>query len=73
MTAQLIPEPPPVATPAWARITAAWTRDEAEAVEELLGQASLPPVERELVLARATELVARVRSKASDQSAVESF
>ncbi|RYD16328.1 MAG: bifunctional proline dehydrogenase/L-glutamate gamma-semialdehyde dehydrogenase PutA [Lysobacteraceae bacterium] len=73
MTAQLIPELPPAATATWARITAAWARDEAEAVEELLGQASLPPAERELVLARATELVARVRSKASDQSAVESF
>ncbi len=73
MTAQLLPELPPAATAAWARITAAWARDEAEAVEELLGQASLPPAERELVLARATELVARVRSKASDQSAVESF
>lgn len=73
MSAQLIAELPPVAGPDWARITAAWSRDETEAVEELLGQASLPPAERDLVLARATELVARVRSKASGQTAVESF
>jgi len=69
----LIPELPPAAEPTRARITAAWSRDETEAVDELLAQASLPPAERELVLARAAELVARVRSKASDQSAVESF
>jgi len=66
-------ELPPAAEPARARITAAWSRDETEAVDELLAQASLPPTERELVLARAAELVARVRSKAADQSAVESF
>ncbi|MGH8122641.1 MAG: bifunctional proline dehydrogenase/L-glutamate gamma-semialdehyde dehydrogenase PutA, partial [Rudaea sp.] len=36
-------------------------------------QAALPPAERDLVLARATELVARVRAKAHEQSAVESF
>ena len=39
----------------------------------LLEEAALPPAERDLVLARATELVARVRAKASGQSAVESF
>ncbi len=69
----LSPELPGPAEPARARITAAWLRDETEAVNELLAQASLPPAERELVLARAAELVARVRAKASDQSAVESF
>ena len=73
MSELLIPELPPAAEPTRARITAAWSRDETEAVDELLAQASLPPAERELVLARAAELVARVRSKASDQSAVESF
>ena len=69
----LTSELPGPADPARARITAAWTRDETEAVNELLAQASLPPAERELVLARASELVARVRAKASNQSAVESF
>ncbi len=63
----------PAPEPACARVTAAWSRDENEAMDELLAQASLPPAERELVLARAAELVARVRSKAGDQSAVESF
>src|SRR5678810_232616 len=56
-----------------ARMTAAYCRDETEAMNELLGQATLPDPERDLVLARATELVARVRAKASQQSAVESF
>ena len=69
----LLPELPPVADPAWARMTAAWTRDEGEAVDELLAQASLPPAERELVLARASDLVAGVRARAGQQSAVESF
>ena len=56
-----------------ARMTAAYCRDETEAMNELLGQAALPAPERDLVLARAGELVARVRAKASQQSAVESF
>jgi len=69
----LSPELPAPSDAARARITAAWLRDETEAVNDLLAQASLPPAERELVLARAAELVARVRAKASNQSAVESF
>ncbi|HEY0178912.1 MAG TPA: bifunctional proline dehydrogenase/L-glutamate gamma-semialdehyde dehydrogenase PutA, partial [Dokdonella sp.] len=73
MSELLIPELPATVEPTRARITAAWTRDENEAVDELLSQASLPPAERELVLARAAELVARVRARAGDQSAVESF
>ncbi|GAA0717588.1 bifunctional proline dehydrogenase/L-glutamate gamma-semialdehyde dehydrogenase PutA [Dokdonella soli] len=73
MSERLIPELPPTAEPTWARITAAWSRNETEAVDELLAQASLPPAERELVLARASELVARVRAKAGEQTAVESF
>jgi RHH-type proline utilization regulon transcriptional repressor/proline dehydrogenase/delta 1-pyrroline-5-carboxylate dehydrogenase len=73
LSERLLPELPPVADPVWARITAAWLRDESEAVDDLLAQASLPPPERELVLARASELVARVRARASEQSAVESF
>jgi RHH-type proline utilization regulon transcriptional repressor/proline dehydrogenase/delta 1-pyrroline-5-carboxylate dehydrogenase len=73
MSEILSPELPPVPDAAWARITAAWSRDETAAVDELLAQASLPPAERELVLARAAELVARVRAKVGEQSAVESF
>ena len=69
----LSPELPTTVDAARARITAAWSRDETEAINELLAQASLPPAERELVLAAASDLVARVRAKADDQSAVESF
>ena len=73
MSERLIPELPPAAAPSRAAITAAWSRDETEAVDELLVQASLASAERELVLARAAELVARVRVRAGEQSAVESF
>ncbi|HEY8011778.1 MAG TPA: bifunctional proline dehydrogenase/L-glutamate gamma-semialdehyde dehydrogenase PutA [Rudaea sp.] len=69
----LSPELPATPDAAHARMTAAYSRDETEAVDELLGEAALPPVESDLVLARATELVARVRAKAHEQSAVESF
>ncbi len=69
----LTPELPTAVDPTRARITAAWSRDETEAVDDLLTQATLPPAERELVLARAAELVARVRARADQQSAVESF
>jgi RHH-type proline utilization regulon transcriptional repressor/proline dehydrogenase/delta 1-pyrroline-5-carboxylate dehydrogenase len=66
-------ELPAAIEPARARITAAWSGDERVVVEALLADAELPAAEGELVLARAAELVARVRAKASDQSAVESF
>ena len=69
----LRPELPAAADAARARMTAAYCRDETEAVNELLAQAALAPAERDLVLARATELVARVRAKADQKSAVESF
>jgi len=69
----LAPELPAAPDATQARMTAAYCRDETEAMNELLGQATLPGPERDLVLARATELVARVRAKASQQSAVESF
>ena len=69
----LTPELPTGAEPARARITAAWLRDETEAVNDLLAQATLPPVEREKVIALAADLVTRVRVRAKDQSAVESF
>ncbi len=69
----LSPELPAGATPARARITAAWLRDETEAVNDLLTQATLPPAEREKVIDLAADLVSRVRARAKDQSAVESF
>ncbi|TAL87696.1 MAG: bifunctional proline dehydrogenase/L-glutamate gamma-semialdehyde dehydrogenase PutA [Rhodanobacter sp.] len=59
--------------PARARITAAWLRDETEAVNDLLDQADLPPEDRELVMDRAAALVSRVRARVSDQSVVDSF
>ena len=69
----LSPELPARTTPARARITAAWLRDETEAVNDLLDQAVLPPEEREQVVDRAAALVTRVRARAKDQSVVESF
>ena len=69
----LSPELPRAPDAARARMTAAYCRDETESVNEMLSQATLPPAESDLVLARATELVARVRAKAHEQSAVESF
>jgi len=72
LPAILGPELPPP-DPAMAAVTANYLRDETEVVTELLERAALPPAERELVLARATELVARVRAKANQQSAVERF
>ncbi|MGH8091674.1 MAG: proline dehydrogenase family protein, partial [Rudaea sp.] len=63
----------PVADATRARMTAAYCRDETLATDELLAIAALPPTERDLVLARAADLVARVRAKAGQQSAVESF
>ena len=69
----LSPELPVGATPARARITTAWLRDETEAVNDLLAQATLPDGEREQVLELAAGLVTRVRARAKDQSAVESF
>jgi RHH-type transcriptional regulator, proline utilization regulon repressor / proline dehydrogenase / delta 1-pyrroline-5-carboxylate dehydrogenase len=69
----LVSELPPAPDTVYARMTNAYCRDETEAVDNMLAQAALPPAERDLVLARATELVARVRAKAHEQSAVESF
>ena len=73
MSEILSPELPPPPDAAHALMTAAYCRDETEAMNELLDQAALPQPERDLVLARATELVARVRAKAQDASAVEAF
>ena len=69
----LSPELPVGVTPARARITAAWLRDETEALNDLLDQATLPDDEREQVIEQAVALVTRVRKRAKDQSMVESF
>ena len=58
---------------ALARITAHYAIDETTLVRELAAQAALPPAQRDLVVSRATELVARVRAKAGQQSPVESL
>ncbi len=50
----LSPELPENPDPARARITAAWSRDETEAVNELLVEASFAAAEREQVLAAAS-------------------
>ena len=73
MNAILASELPATADPTRARMTAAYCRDETLAMDELLAIAALPPTERDHVLARAAELVARVRAKAGQQSAVESL
>ncbi|MGH8111706.1 MAG: bifunctional proline dehydrogenase/L-glutamate gamma-semialdehyde dehydrogenase PutA, partial [Rhodanobacteraceae bacterium] len=69
----LAPELPVPTGPARARITAAWSRDESEAVAARLAEATLPAKEREAVEAQAAALVARVRERGANASAVESF
>jgi RHH-type proline utilization regulon transcriptional repressor/proline dehydrogenase/delta 1-pyrroline-5-carboxylate dehydrogenase len=73
MTEILAPELPAPPSPARARITAAWSGDESEVVAARLAEATLPGKEREAVEAQAAALVARVRERSGDQSAVESF
>lgn len=65
-----IPAPP---SPLRAAITAAWLRDEAEHVRELLVQARLPADEQARAQALAADLVKRVRARAQDQGAIEAF
>ncbi|MDN5924741.1 MAG: hypothetical protein L0H70_07055, partial [Xanthomonadales bacterium] len=74
MTDKILQDVPAAAiSPARARITAAWLRDEAEAVDELLGLAELPAAESEQIEARAAELVTRVRAKQDERSAIAAF
>ena len=54
----------------WQAMTAAYAADEAVALRPLLDAATLPTTERDAVLARAGDLVQRVRAKAAQQSAV---
>jgi RHH-type proline utilization regulon transcriptional repressor/proline dehydrogenase/delta 1-pyrroline-5-carboxylate dehydrogenase len=73
VTEILASELPPAPAGARAAITALWRADEAAHLAGLLAAAALPPAERDLVQARAAGLVARVRARASEASAVESF
>jgi RHH-type proline utilization regulon transcriptional repressor/proline dehydrogenase/delta 1-pyrroline-5-carboxylate dehydrogenase len=71
--ALLSPELPAPGDALWRAMTANYAADEAEALKPLLDAATLPMAERDAVLARAGDLVQRVRAKAAQQSAVESF
>ena len=69
----LSPELPPAPNGARAAITAAWVRDEAAHVRDLLQAARLPDVDRAAAQATAADLVKRVRARAQDQGAIEAF
>ena len=71
--ALLSPELPPAPGALRAAVTAAWLKDEAEHVRELLKQARLPAAEQARVQALAADLVSRVRVRAKDQGAIEAF
>ena len=65
--------PPAAPSPLRAAITAAWLRDEAEHVRELLLQARQEPLAQGEIDALAADLVRRVRTRAQDQGAIEAF
>ncbi len=69
----LAPELPPAPQALRAAITAAWLKDEAEHVRELLEQARLPAADQAKVQALAADLVTRVRARAQNQGAIEAF
>ncbi|HEX5755475.1 MAG TPA: bifunctional proline dehydrogenase/L-glutamate gamma-semialdehyde dehydrogenase PutA [Arenimonas sp.] len=69
----LSPELPATTGPSRARITAAYARDEAEHLAELLAEARLPAGEQARVQATAIELVERTRRRAADPGMVEAF
>ncbi|WP_372017512.1 bifunctional proline dehydrogenase/L-glutamate gamma-semialdehyde dehydrogenase PutA [Pseudoxanthomonas sp. 10H] len=70
-----IPVAPAAAAPSALRaaITAAWLRDEATHVRELLLQARQEPLVQADIDALAADLVRRVRARAQDQGAIEAF
>lgn len=70
-----IPVAPAAAPPSALRaaITAAWLRDEATHVRELLLQARQEPLVQAEIDALAADLVRRVRARAQDQGAIEAF
>jgi len=69
----LSPELPRAVDPLRAAITAAWARDETDAVRDLLAQARQPETDRAAIQATAANLVQRVRTRAHDQGAIEAF
>jgi RHH-type transcriptional regulator, proline utilization regulon repressor / proline dehydrogenase / delta 1-pyrroline-5-carboxylate dehydrogenase len=74
----LQPELPPTPDALRAAITAAWVRDEAGHVRELLADARQPhpdwsDTDRTAIQATAADLVRRVRARAQDQGAIEAF
>lgn len=73
MTPIISPELPTAVPPLRQRITAAYLRDEAEALDELLGLARLPAGEQAQVQATAIGLVERTRLRAADPAMVEAF
>lgn len=69
----LTPELPAASEPLRAALTAAWLRDEDEAVRALLGELQLDADARARIQATAVDLVERVRKRAQDQGAIEAF
>src|SRR5690606_5595131 len=67
------PELPGAPSELRARVTAAFHRDEAEHLAELLDQARLPAEEQARVQATAEALVGRTRIRAADPGMVEAF
>ncbi|WP_242007461.1 bifunctional proline dehydrogenase/L-glutamate gamma-semialdehyde dehydrogenase PutA [Luteimonas cucumeris] len=73
VTEILSPELPPTPAALRAAITAAWSRDEATHVHELLSQARQTDADHAAIQATAADLVRRVRARAQDQGAIEAF
>jgi len=73
VTPIISPELPQAVPPLRQRITAAYLRDETEALEELLAQARVAPDEQARIQAVAVELVQRTRLRAADPAMVEAF
>lgn len=73
MTPILSPELPGAPSELRARITAAFHRDEAEHLAELLDQARLPEADQARVQAMAVALVQRTRVRSADPGMVEAF
>ncbi len=78
VTSILSPELPTPPATLRAAITAAWARDEAAHVRELLEQARQPhpdwsDADRQAIQATAADLVRRVRAHAENQGAIEAF
>jgi len=73
VTPIISPELPQAVPPLRQRITAAYLRDETEALEELLEEARVGTDEQAGIQAQAIELVRRTRLRAADPAMVEAF